>query len=487
MQQEFVRILGLWTQEKGPLYQRLAIALRRAIGTTEIPAGTLLPSERAMAQELGVSRNTVVAAYSELVADGWVERRHGSGTRVCQISGSRSAQLRSVQIGKLARGTIYDAFLAEHVEPIDLATGALAWPNGIPLQPYLPTTDDLSPLIQEYGYLPQGFLPLRQAIAHYFIQRGVPTTIDQILVTTGAQQAIQLILACFLQRGDAILLEIPTFFGALEVCRSLGLHCCTVPIGRDGLDLSLVEQQFATGNVRWFFVQPTLQNPTGSDLSPTQRHLLVQLAEQYNVTIIEDLTMADLRWAMPPLAPLASFASQDHIITLGSLSKSVWGGMRIGWLRASTEVMARLVRFKSINDLGSSALSQVMAVRLLASLDIFLVQRRSELRERLECMETYLTHHLPTWTWQHPGGGIFLWVKLPCGDAREFTQEALRHDVLITPGPMLSMNDENTSYIRLSCLWPPEKLIRALEKLEQAWRHYEARLDKQHTTFPVIV
>jgi DNA-binding transcriptional MocR family regulator len=487
MQSTIGQVLGLWTQEKGPLYHRLATALRKAIETTALAAQTRLPAERSLAQELGVSRNTVVAAYQELEADGWVERRHGSGTWVCPLTRQRSTQVRNKQTSLLAQNTVYDAFLAEHVEQVDLATGAVAWPLGIALQPYLPTEENLAPLVREYGYVPQGFLPLRQAIARYFIQRGVPTTADQILVTTGAQQAIQLLAACFLQRGDAVYLETPTFYGLLDAFRALGLRCCPVPVNQDGLHMQQLRKHMASGAASWLFIQPTLHNPTGTDLALAQRQGLLQLANEYGVTVVEDLTMADLRWAAPALAPLATMEPHGAVISLGSLSKSVWGGMRIGWVRASAETIARLARFKSIHDLGSPIISQLMAVTLLNDLDTFLNQRIYELRARQLCMETYLTQHLPEWQWQRPGGGLFLWVQLPTGDARDFAQEALRHDVLITHGPMLSVNDEYPQHIRLSHICEPHELLAGLTRLEQAWHSYIARLAKYQRTGTVIL
>lgn len=242
-----------------------------------------------------------------------------------------------------------------------------------------------------------------------------------------------------------------------------------------------MRQQLASHTANWLFVQPTLHNPTGTDLAMVLRQSLVELAIEHGVTVVEDLTMADLRRAHPPLAPLAALAPDGAIISLGSLSKSVWGGMRIGWIRASTETIARLARFKSIYDLGSSLLPQVMAVSLLNNLDIFLKQRLQELQTRQDCMESYLADRLPTWQWQHPGGGLFLWVQLPTGNARDFAQEALRHDVLITHGPMLSVNDEYIRHVRLSFICEPTELLTGLQRLEQAWHHYLARLHKQYT------
>jgi DNA-binding transcriptional MocR family regulator len=487
MQEPIASVLGLWTQEKGPLYRRLAQALRQAIHTTEIPANTRLPAERALARELGISRNTVVAAYNELERAGLIERRHGSGTWVCSLMPQQTAELRAAQTKPLGRGPVFDAFLADHVDPIDLATGAVAWPTGLPVQPYLPTAEELSPVMEAYGYVPHGYQPLRQAIARSFTQRGIPTSADQVLVTTGAQQAILLIASCFLQRGDSILIESPTFFGALDAFRSLGLRCRAVPVDADGLHIERLQQQMASGLAQWLYLAPTIHNPTGTSLSIMQRHMLVRLAEQYGVTIIEDLTMADLRWTTSTLPPLATYAPQSSIISIGSLSKVVWGGMRIGWIRASSELISRLARFKAIQDLGSPLLSQVMAVRLLNDLATFSTHRRQELQRNLAIMEEYITHWLGSWTWKQPTGGLFLWLKLPRGDTRELAQEALHHGVLITPGPTLSVDEQHTQYVRLSYIRSPEEIIIGLERLREAWLCYEAHLPKIHPGISVTI
>ena len=479
--------LGLWTQEKGPLYHRLAQALRQAIYTTTIPANTRLPAERVLARELGISRTTVVAAYRTLEEAGLIERRHGSGTWVCSLAPQQAATLRETQTRPLGRGPVFDAFLADHVDPIDLATGAVAWPATVPVQPYLPTAEELSPMLEAYGYVPQGYEPLRQAIARSFTQQGIPTSADQILVTTGAQQAILLIASCFLQRGDSLLIESPTFFGALDAFRSLGVRCRSVPIDADGLHMERLQQQMASGLAQWMYLAPTVHNPTGTSLSMTQRRMLVRLAEQHGVTIIEDLTMADLLWTAPTPPPLAINAPKAGVISIGSLSKVVWGGMRIGWIRASPELIARLARFKAIQDLGSPLLSQVMAVGLLNDVETFSMQRRQELQRHLAAMEEYVTRWLDTWTWKRPTGGLFLWLQLPRGDARELAQEALHHGVLVTPGPLLSVDEQHTDYVRLSYVRSPEEMIVGMERLHEAWRCYEARLRKNFSFVSVIV
>ena len=485
--ERFIALLGLWAQGTKPLYQQLAHALRQAILATEIPAAMRLPAERICAQWLGLSRSTVVAAYRVLVDEGWVSSRHGSGTWVHALTSQRSTQLRSAQLHSLARGPVYDAFLSEQVHQIDLATGAVLWPEGTSAVPYLPTGAEMDALGSEYGYLPQGYLPLRRAIAHYYEQRGVPTVPEQIIITTGAQQAIMLVASCFLQRGDPLVMESPTFFGAIDAFRSLGLRLQSVPVTRDGLNLDRLEQRMRAGAAQWLYLIPTVHNPTGTSLTEEQRRSVVQLAEQLGNTIIEDLSMADLLLTDQILPPLAAYAPNDTVISIGSLSKSIWGGLRVGWVRASAGIVARLARFKAIQDLGSPLLSQVMATHVLADFPALVQQRRHELQRGVACMEAYLRHWLPTWQWAHPTGGMFIWVQLPRGDARELAQIAARYGVLVTPGTTLSVAEDAIDYLRLTSIRSPQEITEGLDLLRLAWEEYMQKMGRSHPELQVIV
>lgn len=485
--ERFLDLLGLWTQGSGPLYQQLASALRQAIAATEIPAETRLPAERLCAKWLGLSRSTVVAAYRVLAEEGWAESRHGSGTWVKELTPQRSSQHRSAQLSLLARGPVYDAFLAEQVQQVDLATGAVFWPERLPAEAYLPTRAELAALGSEYGYLPQGYGPLRRAIARYYELQGVPTSPEQILITTGAQQAIVLVAACFLQRGDALLIESPTYFGAIDAFRSLGLRLQSVPVTRAGLNLERLQQRLQAGGAEWLYLIPTLHNPTATSLTEGQRRSVVQMAEQWGVTIIEDLTMADLMLTDQRPAPLAAYAPNGPIISLGSLSKIIWGGLRVGWVRASAGTIARLARFKAIQDRGSPILNQIIATHLFANLPAVLQLRRQELQQGLTCMEAHLSQWLPTWHWDHPVGGLFLWVQLPEGDANELAQLAVRAGVLVTSGSSLSVDEDHTQYLRLAYIRPPQEITRGLERLRLAWREYAYKRVRYHLVPQILV
>src|SRR5215472_15174239 len=237
-----VQLLGPRAERGGPLYERLAQALEQAIRTGELPPGTLLPAERWLAQSLGVSRSTIVAAYALLQERGWVTSKRGSGTQVCTFSPKRSLRLRQKQLNPLARGPTIDSYLSEQREAIDFSTGAPAWPSGFDAALCVPLPDEIVPALDQYGYVPQGLPQLRQAIAEYYTRSGLRTRPEQLLVTSGAQQAIGLLATLLLQRGDTVILENPTFFGAIDAFRAAGAHLAAMPIEASGLDLQRLDE-----------------------------------------------------------------------------------------------------------------------------------------------------------------------------------------------------------------------------------------------------
>jgi DNA-binding transcriptional MocR family regulator len=471
-QERFLTTLGIWTEGTGPRYMQLASAFQRAIAATEIPAQTRLPAERVCAQWLRLSRSTVVAAYRLLEEEGWITRRHGSGAWVNTLTPERSARYRNAQLQPLARWPVFDSLQHGAISRIDLATGAVLWPETSAPTPYLPIPAEIEALGKEIGYLPQGYLPLRRAIAHHYTRQGMPTSPECILVTTGAQQAIALVASCFLQRGDAIMLESPTYYGAIDAFRSLGLRLHSIPVTDEGLDLDRLRQRMRANVAQWLYLIPTVHNPTGTSIGGDARRSVAKLADKQGIMLIEDLSMAELTLNEATFPPLATFAPDGGVISIGSMSKVIWGGLRVGWVRAREAIIGRLARFKAIQDLGSPLLNQVMAAHILDDLPALLAQRRRELANRLAQMEACLHQWLPEWRWRHPTAGLYIWAQLPHGDAQELAQFAAHRGVLITPGSTLSVDDDHHAYLRLAYLRPPHEITTGLERLRLAWEDY---------------
>jgi DNA-binding transcriptional MocR family regulator len=472
---QIVQLLGPWTHRHGPLYQRLTRAFEQIIRSGELPPGTILPAERWLARHLGVSRNTIVAAYALLQEGEWVESRRGSGTRISTLAALRSRQLHQEQLAPLAHSPVIDAYLGKLSDVIDLSTGAPSWPSGFDQDICTISPADIDDCLMEYGYAPQGLLPLRQTIAQWYSSNGLPTTSEQILVTTGAQQAIHLLATLLCRHGDTVILENPTFFGAIDAFRVAGARLLTVPIESEGINVKCLREQTVISTVQCIYLIPTFHNPTGVTMTDTQRRQVIKLAQESQIVVIDDMTMAYNVLDREPPPPLAAYVGDESVITIGSLSKLFWAGLRVGWIRASTTWIERLARLKAVGDLGSSLISQLIAVRLIPHIDQVKQLRRRELGQRREIVMDLLRERAPSWQWQQPPGGLFIWVQLPGTDTRELAQEALRCNIKITPGTILSVDGSHADWLRLPFLLPPLELQEGVRRLVAIWERTHAK------------
>ncbi|MFI6678486.1 PLP-dependent aminotransferase family protein [Kribbella sp. NPDC050470] len=458
--------LGRWSSGRGPLYVLLAARMRRLIDDGELPPGALLPPDRALASALAVGRTTVVAAYELLRSEGRITRRQGSGTRV---AGSQSP------------ATIEDA----PVDPIfldslearddDVLLAICAAPGDPPPQlaeAYERIVPALRAISGDIGYYPYGHPVLREAIADRYGDRGVPTSPDQILVTNGGQQALSLLAHALVSPGDQVLVEAPTYPGALEAFREEAAVLRGLPVGLVGFEAAMRERRPGLA-----YVIPTYQNPTGSVLSPLVRERLARAAAAADVPLIEDEVPADLGFpGTAPPAPMAAYS--ETVISIGSLSKSVWGGLRIGWIRASAPLVNRLARLRAVHDLGGNVPAQLAAAHLVAQLDT--LGLADELKHRHDHLKSLLAEHLPSWQIPTIQGGQCLWARLPHGDGNSFAQTALRHGLAILPGSGLDVTGASDPYVRLHFRARPEELTEAVRRLTTAWQSYNPPLNRVH-------
>ena len=456
--------LGRWSSGRGPLYVLLAARMRRLIDDGELPSGALLPPDRALAAALAVGRTTVVAAYELLRSEGRITRRQGSGTRVA---------------GAASSGIVEDA----RVDPIfldslesrddDVLLAICAAPGDPPPQlaeAYARILPSLQEISGDIGYYPYGHQTLRQAVATRYADHGVPTTPDQILVTNGGQQALSLLAHALLSPGDQVLVEAPTYPGALEAFREEAAVLRGLPIGLEGFEAAVRERRPGLA-----YVIPTYQNPTGSVLSSLVRQRLARAAAAADVPLIEDEVPADLGFP-GTTRPMPMAALSEAVISIGSLSKSVWGGLRIGWIRASAPLINRLARLRAVHDLGGNVPAQLAAAHLVAELDD--LDLATELQSRHDHLRTLLTRHLPTWDVPQIRGGQCLWVRLPHGDGNSFAQTALRHGLAILPGSGLDVTGNSDPYVRLHFRARPEELTEAVVRLTTAWQAYHPPADR---------
>lgn len=454
----------------GPLHRRLSDGLGELIRLGELVPDALLPSERLLAKALTISRTTVVRAYQTLDQGGWVTRRQGSGTRVC---GPGPTGRETVSARVLSGEDAGVSFLHGPLATIDFSTAALPCLDLVPDVAAGLTRADYAALgAEHHGYHPRGLPALRERIARTYCDLQIPTTADQILVTSGAQQALELVTLGCLQPGDDVVIEAPTYRGAVD---AIGLASCrihAVPSDVHGLQVERVEKLAAERVPRLIYVQSCVHNPTGSVLAEGRRHRLARLADRHELIVVDDTALAGTQFDDPPAVPLAGLTGSERVLTIGSMSKLFWSGLRLGWIRGSARVVSRLARMKGITDLGTSLVSQQIAVHLLDRLPEARAARREQLRAGLADLTGMLAEQLPDWTWQEPRGGASLWVRIPTESVTNFAHAALRYGVAILPGGAFSADDLSDGHTRLPYALPRSVLVAGVQRLARAWSAY---------------
>jgi len=458
-------LLGRWSTSEGPLYRLLAGRVGRLADLGSLPAGTRLPPERELAAALSVSRNTVAMAYQLLRDDGMAESRQGSGTRIVPHRTTPAATHRANGFftSMLEASDAIDLTLAA-VECAPQVAAALDDPASVL------SAAERRALTAGNGYYPYGLPALRAAIAAMLTTRhGLPTTAEQVVVTTGAQQAIDLLIRTEVVTGQAVVAEDPTFPGVLDALHRAGARPVGVPPG----DIGRLASAVTTHGPSLVYLIPTHQNPTGRTMPAADRQAAAGLAGRHpDVTVIDDVTLADLPLSDAPApAPLAALAPDaPNLVTVGSLSKLYWGGLRVGWVRAPAGIAARLAAAKAAADLGSTAYQQGIVAALVAGRHDEIVKWRAEwLRPRYEALAGALRSRLPDWRWDAPAGGLTIWARLPEGrESSAFAQAALRRGVAVVPGRLLSAADGGGRHVRLAFTLPPELLLSAVATLAGA-------------------
>ncbi|WP_198020136.1 aminotransferase-like domain-containing protein [Nocardioides sp. J54] len=466
---QLARLLGDWMTTPGALYRQLATALAAAVEAGDLVAGDRLPSERDLARSLHVSRATVVAAYDELRGRGVVESRQGSGTRVAPpTERTPAAVTRRLRRG-LATGTVR-RFDAPEGDVISMRHALEAGDPRIATALSAVLDEDLPVLLDQPGYAPRGLPALRRAVADHHTRHELPTSPDQVLITTGTQQAISLAAQLLLDRGATVAVESPSWPGCFDTFSAVGARMVGVPLDDDGLRTDRLREVLDAEQVSALFVMPTFHNPTGTLMSATRRREVAELAAQRGVPVVEDLAYSTALTApssRPP--PLAAFTPDaGRVLTVGSLSKALWAGLRVGWVRASAADVERLGLLKANADMGTPLLEQAVAARLLPDLPAFAADRTADARGRLAHAAALMAEHLPDWQWREPAGGTALWVRLPEYDASVLARVALRHGVEVTPGRETDPTGAWDDHLRLPFTFPPDVMAEAVRRLAAA-------------------
>ncbi|WP_210366801.1 PLP-dependent aminotransferase family protein [Bacillus sp. REN3] len=458
-------------------YQLIIDFIKEQIGNGTWPVGSRLPSQRELAKRFAVNRSTVITALEELAAEGLVQGKSGAGTIVLNNTWSlmRSGPLinwnEQVRMGThLASLSIVQAINKAESDQrlIQLSKGELSQ-ELFPLREMKTVIQQAGEELSPFGYEdPKGYPALREEVSLYLRKKGIQAPPTSILIVSGALQALHLISIGLLKRGSTVFLENPSYLYTLSTFQSAGMKLKGIFTDDEGIQPKMIKEEAVSGN-SVLYCHPTFHNPTGALMGSERRKELLKLAERMRLPIIEDDVYGDLWLDAPSPPPIKSFDREGNVLYLGSLSKSLAPGLRIGWLVGPEPVIDRLADLKMQTDYGSSSLSQRVASKWLVNgfYQEHLNKIRGELRRRREVLLSALETHLgDVAEWESPAGGFFIWVKINRDiPVAVLHSKAMAKGVLLNPGRMYSSN--KLQYLRLSYANAPvDELIKGIVILE---------------------
>ncbi|MFC5342683.1 PLP-dependent aminotransferase family protein [Brevundimonas staleyi] len=454
------RQLGDWraTGAEDVAYRSLADALKGLVLDGRLPLDARLPGERRLAEALGVSRITVSAAMDRLRADGFLTSRVGAGTYTA-LPFRRAERLEGL------------FHVAPGPDVVNMSTAVL--PAGSHVHAaYARALESLPPHLPGHGYDPIGLLPLRRAAADAYEAADLPTSPDQIVVTSGAQNGLAILLRAFGRPGDAVVIDHPTYPHAIEAIQRAGMRPVPVALTEAGWDIDGLTSTIERVRPRLVYLLGAHQNPTGHVMSAADEATVASAVARVGALMVMDDTQRELWFDRPPPAPSAA---GPHVVRVGSMSKTWWGGLRIGWLRASPEVADAAVRARASLDLGAAVIEQLAAAHLIAGDQSPVVERRHMLSAREAVLHARLSKILPDWKTTRPPGGLSLWVALPRPSVAALVVEAQKLGLVIAPGTRFGVDGAFERFVRLPYCLPEADLEAAIDTLAEAWSRISDR------------
>ena len=447
-------LLGQWHQDNSrvPVYLQLANALRLLILDGRLPLDCRLPGERALSALLGVSRTTLASTLGLLREQGYLVSRQGSGS-VTVLPESRPAVSPLPGIAPV----------------LDLSSAALTAGPEIH-HAYSSALIALPEQLNSTGYNVQGLLSLREVIASRYCTRGLPTEPGQIMIVNGALNGLGLVLRLLTGPGDRVVIENPTYSNALATILGASCRPIGVSLPTHGWDVEGFAATMAQTHPRLAYLLADYHNPTGRCMDEATRQRVCIAANRMRTTLVADETMVDLWFDKPPPPPLAAFDPEDNVITLGSTSKSFWGGLRVGWIRASRKTINALIQVRNTFDLGTPVLEQLATIVLFNEAEKFLPARRNMLRQRRDESFTAVRTLFPDWKTHQPEGGLSWWIELPKAQATVFAAHAESAGIRIGAGPRFGVDGAFERYLRLPFTLEASAMRQALMRLQPIWQ-----------------
>lgn len=451
--QSLVRLLGHWQEStsRTPIWRQLAEALRLLILDGRLALETRLPGERELAAALNISRTTVASALGQLREEGYLYSRQGSGSRIALPE--RPVEAAAKQTDPLS---------------VNLAVAALSAGPEIH-QAYSQALKIMPEHLSNTGYDQQGLPLLREAIARRYSERGLPTRSDEVMIVNGALSGFALVLRLFTGPGDRVVVDAPTYPMALSAIQGASCRPVSVALPQQGWDCDGLAATIAQTAPRLAWLMPDFHNPTGRCMDSATRQRVAVIAAQTRTTLVADETMVDLWYDAPPPPPLAAFNPDAPVITIGSAGKSFWGGLRIGWIRASSRTIASLVQARDSLDLGSPLLEQLACCWLLENEHRLLPSRRAMLATRRNMCGALMAEYFPHWRFTPPEGGLSFWVELPGMLATLFSVRAESRGIHIGTGTRFGLAGAFDRYLRLPFTLSDDELRSAFTTLQPLW------------------
>ncbi|MDE3839122.1 PLP-dependent aminotransferase family protein [Bacillus methanolicus] len=453
------------------LSKQIYVSIVDHIRSGLLQEGIQLPSVRDLSKQLGVSLVTVVKAYKELEQDGFVTSVQGKGTFVNterkevvdtkQEAYSFNWQL-SVQdyLPRSQFARFHQVPERIHLSSSMIDPGLL--PNRNLEREIHQVLSENPRILSQYGEI-QGDAQLRHAMYEYLKRLGVPAAPENILVTSGSQQGIDLVARTFVGPGDVVVMEAPTYPGAIDVFRGRGATILTVPVDHNGMRVDILQNLCDKYKPKVIYTIPTFHNPTGSVMTPKRRRQILDIAQSIQSIIIEDDPWSEIYFDKKPPVPIKSIDPYGHVIYLKGLSKTLAPGCRIGILVASGSIFSRLLAAKANTDLGSPLLTQKAILPFIKSKKMtdHMKKLRTALRIRRDMVLEVLSQHAPSEvSWIIPQGGLNLWVSLPSWiDTNHLLLEAKKQQLTFLPGSACYPVEQENHHLRLSYSYMSEQLL----------------------------
>jgi GntR family transcriptional regulator/MocR family aminotransferase len=454
-----------------PLARQIRSHLERLIREGLLGPGVKLPATRDMARELGVNRTTVTAAYEDLVAAGWCRAHVGQGTFVMERPAEAASPAPPVRprldwgpvIARRAQAMATDA-RRRLAAPAARGTGApISFAGGMPDSELFPTDGFrrvLNAVVREEGrellqyYPAAGYPPLREYLAGYLLRFGVEARPDEILIVNGSQQGFDLVARTLIDPGDVVAIEQPSYPRAIQVFRGFGAELRPVPMTGGGLSLDHLQRVLERERPKLVYCQPSAHNPTGLTMGAAARRRLLDLAWQHRLPVVEDGFDGTLCYGESPPAPLKALDAAGQVIYIGTFSKVLFPGLRLGWIVAPRELIEHLELAKQLADIHTSALLQAAVYHFCRRrlLDRHQARALAEYRRRRDALLAALAAHMPPGvSWTETTGGFSLLLTLPEGlDAALLLPRAVARGVAFTPGAAFFVDEGGGNTLRLS-------------------------------------